>query len=215
MVFQIQAQQLAPTDNMALLKGIVTNFKGQPLMNEIIIFHNARTQQSLQAHTNAAGRFEMLVPVNATYDLRYKNFTLDMQYTKMQVPADPEATYEVQIRIDPPKEFVLKNVYFETGKSILQPSSYKALNDLVEVLKLKSAMVIEIQGHTDNVGSNPDNLKLSQDRAEAVKKYLLSKGIAAGRVGAKGFGHTRPVAENDTEEGRARNRRTSLKVISQ
>jgi outer membrane protein OmpA-like peptidoglycan-associated protein len=133
----------------------------------------------------------------------------------MAIPDDKEATYEVEIKIDPPKNFVLENVYFDTGKSTLKPSSNKALNDLAEVLKLKSTMEVQIEGHTDDVGNEADNLKLSQERADAVKKYLSSKGIAAARVTAKGFGQTMPVADNATEEGRSKNRRTSLKVIKE
>ena len=136
-----------------------------------------------------------------------------MDYTKMVIPSDKDAIYEVLIKIDPPKEFVLDNVYFDTGKSTLKPNSNKTLNDLVDVLKLKSTMVIEIQGHTDNVGDEEANVKLSQARAESVMKYLVSKGIEATRITAKGFGASKPVADNAAEEGRSKNRRTSLKVI--
>jgi OmpA-OmpF porin, OOP family len=153
--------------------------------------------------------------VGATYGLKYKTFTTDVDYTKMEVPNDKEATYEVGIKIDPPKDFVLDNVYFDTGKSSLKQTSFKALNDLVEVLKLKNTMVIEIQGHTDDVGKPEDNMKLSQDRADEVRKYLVSKGIEASRVTAKGFGQTLPVADNSTDAGKAKNRRTSLKVIKE
>ena len=110
---------------------------------------------------------------------------------------------------------MLENVYFETGKSNLKPNSFKALDDLVEILKIKTTMAIEIQGHTDNVGKEEDNLKLSQERANEVRKYLITKGIAETRVSAKGYGQTMPVADNGTETGKAKNRRTSLKVIKE
>ena len=73
---------------------------------------------------------------------------------------------------------------------------------------------IQIEGHTDNVGSAADNQKLSENRAKAVVSYLNSKGISPGRLLAKGYGATKPVADNTTEEGRAQNRRTELKIIS-
>jgi OOP family OmpA-OmpF porin len=133
----------------------------------------------------------------------------------MQIPPDPNAIYEVDIKIEPPKEFILDNVYFDSGKATLKPTSNKALNDLTEVLKLKKTMEIEIQGHTDNVGTDESNTKLSQDRADAVKKYLVSKGISEKRVTAKGYGPSRPVADNGTDAGKAKNRRTSLKVIKE
>ena len=209
------AQALMPNDKMALLTGTVTNFKGKALANEVIMFSNDKTKAIVKVNTNASGKFEILIPVGATYSLKYKNFTTDMDYTKMVVPADKNATYNVGIKIDPPKDFVLDNVYFDTGKSTLKPMSNKALNDLVEILKIKNTMVVEIQGHTDNVGHESDNLKVSQGRADAVMKYLIDKGIAAERVTAKGYGSGSPIADNANESGRSKNRRTSLKVIKE
>jgi outer membrane protein OmpA-like peptidoglycan-associated protein len=133
----------------------------------------------------------------------------------MSISDDKEATYEIRIKIDPPKSFILDNVYFDTGKSTLKSSSFKALTDLVEVLKLKSNMFIEIQGHTDNVGSEESNLKLSQDRADAVKNYLVNKGISNDRITSIGYGQSMPIDYNSSEEGKAKNRRTSLKVIKE
>jgi outer membrane protein OmpA-like peptidoglycan-associated protein len=209
------AQNLKPTDKLALLTGVVTNFKGKPLSKEVIMFVNDKTKAVVKVNTDAAGKFAVLIPVNGTYSLKYKLFTDDMDYTKMVVPADKEATYEVGIKIDPPKEFVLKSVYFDTGKSSLKASSFSSLNDLVEILNIKNTMVVEIQGHTDDVGKEEDNLKLSQARAEEVRNYLISKGIVANRVSAKGYGQTIPVADNSTDAGKAKNRRTSLKVIKE
>lgn len=209
------AQKLAPTDKLALLTGSVSNFKGKALSKETILFVNQETHAVTTINTDAGGKFEVLVPTNATYVLKYKTFTSDQEYTKMTVPADKEASYEVKICIDPPQEYVLENVYFDSGKATLKPSSNKALNDLAEVLKLKTTMVIEIQGHTDDVGDAEENLKLSQQRAEAVKKFVVNKGIDASRIKAKGFGQTQPVADNSNTAGKAKNRRTSLKVIKE
>ncbi len=138
-----------------------------------------------------------------------------MEYTEMDLPSTPNQTYEVEINIEAPTDFVLENVFFDTGKATLKPTSNKALNNLDDVLKLKNTMVVEIQGHTDNVGKPEDNMKLSQQRAEAVKAFLVSKGIDTKRVTAKGYGDTSPVENNATESGKAKNRRTSLKVLKQ
>jgi len=211
----IAAQSLKPTDKLALLTGVVTNFKNKPLSKETILFVNDKTKVSVKVLTDVNGKFEVLIPVNATYSLKYKAFTADMDYTKMVVPADKEATYEVGIKIDPPKDFVLESVYFDTGKSSLKPNSFKALNDLVEILKIKNTMVVEIQGHTDNVGNEDENLKLSQARANEVRSYLIAKGIDQSRVSAKGYGPTLPIADNASDAGKAKNRRTSLKVIKE
>jgi OOP family OmpA-OmpF porin len=208
-------QTLTPTDKLAVLKGTVTNFKGKPLSNEVVLLVNQGTKEIFKIVTDANGKFELLIPVDATYSLKYKNFTTDVDYTKMILPPDKEAVYEVRIKIEPAKEFILENVYFDSGKSTLKASSNAALNNLVEVLKAKNTMTVEIQGHTDDVGKEVDNLKLSQGRADAVKNYLVSKGIARDRIIAKGYGSAQPIADNGTEAGKAKNRRTSLKVIKE
>jgi outer membrane protein OmpA-like peptidoglycan-associated protein len=210
-----QSQTLTPTDNLAVLRGIVTNFKGKVLSNEVILLVNEKTKAVFKITTDSKGKFELLIPVDATYSLKYRNFTTDVDYTKMILPPDKQAEYDVRIKIEPPKEFVMDNVYFDSGKATLKLGSNKALNNLVEVLKAKSTMTVEIQGHTDDVGKEEDNLKLSQGRADAVKNYLISKGIAKDRIIAKGYGWTQPIADNGTEAGKAKNRRTSLKVIKE
>lgn len=113
------------------------------------------------------------------------------------------------------EKVVLKNVFFDTDKFDLKPTSKAELDKLVAFLQLNETMVIELSGHTDNVGNKKANQILSQNRAKAVKNYLLGKGILEGRLIAKGYGDTLPIATNDTEEGRAENRRTEFKVIGE
>ena len=105
----------------------------------------------------------------------------------------------------------LHNVLFDTGKATLKPESAAALAPVGELLKNDAALKLEIQGHTDNVGQTAANLKLSQDRAAAVKTYLTQTfGIAAARLTTAGFGDTKPVSPNTAEAGRAQNRRVEL-----
>jgi outer membrane protein OmpA-like peptidoglycan-associated protein/tetratricopeptide (TPR) repeat protein len=107
----------------------------------------------------------------------------------------------------------LKNILFETNAFTLKTSSFIELDKLVTLMNENPALRVEIGGHTDNVGAAADNLKLSQNRANAVVNYIISKGIPAKRLTAKGYGSNNPVADNNTEAGRARNRRTEMKVI--
>jgi outer membrane protein OmpA-like peptidoglycan-associated protein len=104
------------------------------------------------------------------------------------------------------------NLIFEVGKAIIKPSSFPYLDELVTVIQDPEALTwsLEIQGHTDNKGGDDYNQKLSEDRANAVKKYLVDKGIKAERIIAKGFGLTKHIATNDTVEGRAKNRRVEF-----
>jgi OOP family OmpA-OmpF porin len=105
----------------------------------------------------------------------------------------------------------LHNILFDTGKATLKPESAAALAPVGELLKSEPALALEIQGHTDNVGQAATNLKLSQDRAAAVKAYLVQTfGIPAARLSTTGLGDTRPVAPNTAETGRAQNRRVEL-----
>jgi outer membrane protein OmpA-like peptidoglycan-associated protein len=88
------------------------------------------------------------------------------------------------------------------------------LDKVVQLMQDNPTVKIQIEGHTDNIGKAADNLKLSENRAKAVVNYLVSKNISITRLTAKGFGSTKPVADNTSEEGRAQNRRTELKVVA-
>jgi OOP family OmpA-OmpF porin len=113
------------------------------------------------------------------------------------------------------KKVELRNIYFETAKAVLKPASKKELEKLVDLLYDYPNMHIEISGHTDNVGSDADNLALSEARAKAVVDYLIKKKKAYGeRLTYKGYGETDAIESNDTDDGRARNRRVEFKVIS-
>ena len=107
----------------------------------------------------------------------------------------------------------LKNVFFNTGKWDVKEDSYSELERLVLLLSDLPKLRIEISGHTDNIGNKSYNELLSQRRADAVVRYLVSKGIDKNRLIAKGYGQSIPVATNDTEEGRSTNRRTEFEII--
>ncbi len=109
---------------------------------------------------------------------------------------------------------VLKNIFFDTKKFVLKPESLSELDKIVMLLNDNPKLKIQISGHTDNVGIAKSNLLLSNNRAKTVTNYLLQKGIANARVIAKGFGSTKPIADNKTENGKALNRRTELSVLS-
>lgn len=105
-------------------------------------------------------------------------------------------------------------IVFETGKAVLKPESEPVLDQLkLFIDEKKHITLIRVEGHTDNVGNAKDNLKLSGDRALAVKNWLINKGIDSKRLIAVGFGDTKPVADNSKEEGRSQNRRTEFIVV--
>jgi outer membrane protein OmpA-like peptidoglycan-associated protein len=105
------------------------------------------------------------------------------------------------------------NLEFEVAKDVILAGSFTSLDELAGVLMKKPTRKLEITGHTDNAGDDASNLILSKNRAEAVKNYLVSKGIDAMRFVINYFGETKPIADNSTAEGRAKNRRVEMKVV--
>jgi OmpA-OmpF porin, OOP family len=111
-----------------------------------------------------------------------------------------------------PKRFVFDNLNFETGSTKLTPDSVPTVNSLVAILKAYPAVAVRLEGHTDNTGDAAANKKLSLDRAIVVKEIMITGGVADARIGTDGYGEEKPIAPNETEEGRAKNRRTELVV---
>jgi len=109
---------------------------------------------------------------------------------------------------------LLEPIQFETGKAVIKPVSYPILDEVVTLMKSRPALHIGVYGHTDSKGSDAMNMQLSKDRAASCVRYLVSKGIAKSRLESEGFGETKPVADNDTAEGRAKNRRVEFKILS-
>lgn len=211
------AQQKQPTEKEALLVVSVINEKKKPQPGEQVTFVGEKSKKTFSGVTGPDGLFEVLVPKGDKYAIKYKTLSSQEDYTTLDIPdvKGELLTFDVIIQFEVPKTYTLENVYFETGKSTIKPESFKYIDEMAEYLKLKKTMVIEISGHTDNVGSAEANLKLSQDRAAAVRTYLVKKGIAGERIQAKGYGDTQPIAPNETEQGRQKNRRTEVRILSE
>ena len=165
------------------------------------------------------GEFVMSLPVDKEYALNvsckgYLFYSMDF---KLKIGQDSTHPVKLDIPMQPlavGETVVLHNIFFETDKYDLLPDSKAELDKLCTFLNRNSAMKIEIGGHTDSEGSDSHNLTLSNDRAKAVYDFLTANGINAERLTYKGYGETRPIATNDSPEGRASNRRTEFKVIS-
>ncbi len=165
-------------------------------------------------------KFTVTTPESKTYRLSVEASGYVFQNLDIRVPASTneaqEITRNVQLRkLRTGTRSVLRNIYFDFNKASFKKESYDELNKLETMLASNAGMEIEISGHTDNIGSKTYNKKLSQLRANAVKEYLVNKGIDARRVKAVGYGEERPLASNDDEkEGRELNRRVEFKVLS-
>lgn len=132
-------------------------------------------------------------------------FILDIQLTP--VPKIEKAMASVEY-----EPIILNNIFFESGSATLKSKSDIEISRLAENLRSNETLKIEIHGHTDNVGSEDDNMRLSEERAKSVMLALIDKGILPSRISSKGFGESRPIDSNDTEEGRKNNRRTEFVV---
>lgn len=172
--------------------------------------------------SDSVGFAEVLVPNGQEYELVFlslgrrkigaklpisdepnQNIKLTLRYKRHEAP--PPTTRSIKLKPSP--RFVLEGIEFDTGKATLRKASLPRLESVLEFMRLKKRARVEIAGHTDNVGNPRANKKLSERRAKAVRKYLVSKGIEASRLTAVGYGDEFPIADNDTEPGRQMNRR--------
>jgi outer membrane protein OmpA-like peptidoglycan-associated protein len=191
--------------------------KGLPSAVELI---DMQTKQLIsKVQTDEKGNYLITLPEGKDYAFNVNRkgylFFSDNFFLSQH---SPDSTYEKNIPLQPIEanaSVVLKNVFFDVGKFDLKSESEAELDKLVQLMNDNPTLKIQIGGHTDNVGKPADNLVLSNNRAKSVVSYLVSKGIVATRLSSKGFGETQPVADNKADEGRALNRRTEMKVISQ
>jgi outer membrane protein OmpA-like peptidoglycan-associated protein len=160
--------------------------------------------------TNAEGFAEVLLPIGQTYGVTYLGLGRHDVSAKVDVANKPDLNLKLTMRFETdkyPKSLVLDNVEFASGKALLIGDSTKRLDVVVEYMAHKKSVKIEIAGYTDNVGDKKSNKKLSQQRADTVRDYLVSKGIDGERIKAVGYGDANPVAPNTTLEGQQKNRR--------
>jgi OmpA-OmpF porin, OOP family len=212
----LSAQTLQPTEKEALIKLMVSDFKDVPRAKDVVLFKSTKTKKEYECTTNSKGKSEILLPKGDMYLISYKVIGSEEKFDSLVIPQlAGTMTSTLTIKYEPAKTITLDNVYFDFDMSTIKPASYPSLDDLVEFMNLKSTMTIEIAGHTDNIGDSAYNKKLSQSRAEAVRDYLIKKGVAASRISAKGYGDDEPVASNDNEDGRQKNRRTEVRIISE
>jgi outer membrane protein OmpA-like peptidoglycan-associated protein len=143
----------------------------------------------------------------------YDIYTFELPEEIRSDSANYLSTVDV-VELAPGDAVVLQNIQFEFNSSALTEDSQTGIRMLTDFLKRNPELKVELAGHTDNVGSESYNLKLSTERAESVRSALMTSGIEGERLTAKGYGASRPVAPNDTDEHRALNRRTEMIIIN-
>lgn len=200
-------------------KGKVYDKKTKSGLPSTLVLTDINTQQTIsKLQTDEDGNYLVTLPVGKDYafNVHRKGYLFYSQnYNMKNISSD--SVFNVDIPLEPIEvnaTVILKNVFFDTKSSVLKPGSISELDNVVRLMNENPNMKIMISGFTDNVGKPEDNLKLSIGRAVAVVNYLLGKGVNNNRLSFKGFGETKPIASNDTEEGKALNRRTELTVVS-
>lgn len=164
------------------------------------------------------GEFLVCIPTGRSYALNAgaEGYLFFSQNYDVQGDGTVQEAFELDVPMAPLKAgatIALRNIFFNTASFDLLKASDVEVDKLARLLFLNPALRIELGGHTDNVGNDAANQKLSEQRAQAVRESLITKGIDGGRITAKGYGKTKPIATNDTDEGRALNRRTEVTVL--
>ncbi len=178
-------------------------------------------KDSLVAAVNSDGEdgsYVVPLPVERNYgmSIESKGYMYHSENFSLKNIKDPQKPYRKDVKLNPiaiGNRSVLKNIFFETDSYVLKPESKAELNKLIKFLKMNPNVKIEISGHTDNRGSREHNIKLSLNRARTVYDYLIAHGIDKNRLSYNGYGFDKPIATNDTPEGRALNRRTEFKIV--
>ena len=215
--------KIKATEKMAALKLVVVDKEKGPIEGIAISVTGSKDGKKLYAApTDSTGYTELLVPVGQDYTIVY--LSLGLTETAATLPISDKPNQNVRLtlrytRILPKKGsggasgIVLGGITFDTGKAKIRPESYDELDSVVEYLAHKPGARVEISGHTDSVGNKAANKALSQKRAEACVDYLVAKGIDRSRLTSVGYGDERPVASNDTPEGREKNRRIEAREL--
>ena len=194
---------------------LVTNFNEEPISQAQVEFYSKAGKLLKNGTTNDQGRFELSM-VPGEYQVKLKQDGELKKEANISIPPlEGRHFYNVvsiQILYQEETTFTIDDLHFESGSAEILPASYPILDKLVKFLKEESGKY-EIAGHTDSDGSTADNLKLSQDRAAAVKSYLVERGISADRLIAQGYGESEPIATNDSAQGKAQNRRTEIRKL--
>ncbi len=208
----------ARPEKVLFVTGEVRDESDNPVFDSKIELRNVGTDEVIQVDVD---------PINARYvaialfnndfvltvkkaDHIYQSRLIDRDSSMFQAPV--EINFEME-KVETGKSYQLHDIYFDINQYQVSEKSRFILNEFVAFLNDNPSIRVAIHGHTDNMGDDAMNLELSKRRAQSVYEYLVSRGIIPSRLSSQGFGKTRPVADNSTEEGRARNRRTEF-VIS-
>ncbi len=201
------------TDRRVKISGRVSNSKsGEPITARVIF----RSDSMYSTMSSRDGSYSLYVPSTKVYSIEVEAKGFVNISERLDIHTFEMKTLEMNFRLQPIEVGAivsLKSILFEIGTTKLLEESYEELNVVVDFLKSNPKVEIELEGHTDNRGDMKKNQVLSQQRVDKIKIYLVSKGISQKRIKGKGFGGSRPIATNDSEEARKLNRRVEFMIL--
>jgi outer membrane protein OmpA-like peptidoglycan-associated protein len=220
-IFRLSLPEALRPQPVVLVYGTVLNSKTKTPLGAEISYHDLKTDAEIGVASSdpSTGAYKIVLPAEKVYsfmaglegyyavsdnlDLKglrtYREIKRDLMLTPIEVGAT--------IR--------LNNIFFDFAKSELRSESFPELKRAIEFLRENPNVIVEVGGHTDNVGADADNLALSEARARAVLEYLSAQGISPSRLTSKGYGETKPLATNATDDGRQMNRRVEFTIVRQ
>jgi OmpA-OmpF porin, OOP family len=217
-LFYFELSDDVKPEPVLIVKGTVTDKDSKLPISSNVTFNSLSGKVSKSTITNSEdGQYSIVLLKGEKYEIiaeedGYYPVSEFIDLTNLDTYQEIQKNLQLA-KIKAGQVIRLNNIFFEFGKANLMEESHRELDRLINLLNEQKSLKIELSGHTDAVGSAENNKILSQNRANSVMEYLTSKGIPANRLTAKGYGKTQPVAENDTEEGRALNRRVEFKIM--
>jgi len=208
---------LEPAQQTGIVKGTVTTADKKKGVQAVITFPG-EVIQNITTDPDSGSYVAKVPAKKLQIKASSSNYKPQIKDIEIKAGETKEVNFVLEpyklIKITKKKIEIKQKIYFTTGKSIIKPQSFPILDEIAQVLNDSTKLRIRIEGHTDSQGSARYNQRLSQKRANAVMNYLISKGIVPSRLEAVGFGESRPIAPNDSEEGRAKNRRVEFVIVS-
>lgn len=208
------AKDLAPNKTHAVLNITYTNYDDVPQAHKKLTFVGQNKGKQITVTTDQYGEVGFLIPREDTYTILCESLTGPFECGTTPFVSKTASSGGITVVFDDTRA-ELTGVTFKAGSAELVPSSLNTLDKAIKGLKLNPKAKVEVQGHTSSDGSDELNQRLSEDRANSVRDYMISKGIASDRLTAVGYGPSQPKADNSTEAGRKANRRIELVVISE
>ncbi len=219
-IFEFELDEELRPEAVSFFRGkIVSSASGLPVRTSVNLDASSdREKFTYTVMSDQQGEFLMTLPQHTALNISvnekgYLFYSERFYFEGTSTALRPVERVISLVPVEPGVTLDLYNIFFDTGLYEILPESEPGLQTLVGFMMKNPSLHIEIQGHTDNVGTGEYNRKLSERRADAVRQYLLTKSIDPVRITIQGFGMDLPVASNDTEEGRSRNRRTTMKIV--